>query len=707
MPKIIVQMQGREWAADLVPGSNTVGRSSQCTVPIREASLSRQHCEIVLKPDGVATLVDKGSMNGTLLNGKRVWEQALTPGDRITIGQVTLWYEVKKTAPAAAPAPVAASTRRGDSSASAVATRRSVTASQEPPPAPAPAPGAVQGLPEDYVVNVGGGAATGKILIAVAAVIVLGAAAWFGKGLLAGGGTVGPRDNNLFRYNPGFNTTSSGRVDGWRLQTGRATKASIDGQSGVGGTPCVLLEKSSQPSDRVVELAYGTEFPAKGSAVEAQVEARFEAFSGAAAVRIDWLRRARGPVVLSEVGPLARDAADWTTIGARFEPPPGAGAFRLSLLAAGGGGRVYFDDVKAVLAAADAEAPRAIGAHKLFSTPQGVSQLHLRGSRTIDGIAATLEGAEGAVSQALASADRTVQEGRVLFSGRLPHPADLSEVAFDLMAAEQSGGTSLTWSFPADALQGIDVVAVSLSLPRCEAMLGMSDDPGTRRVTAVTGGGDVAVEFPVEPARTTSSEVNGRTVLRAAFAADPSGDVLNVTVVVRDGEEARPKEPKDEARTLEKRERYGEALALYRTLAAEQTEPKLRAPLDQKVKELTALERREWADLVGAHIRTSLTRDPTAMAEARRLLDQYRRHWGAVAENERKAAALVGAADKERASLPDPDREVPARLLARARAEAAAGRRSIAVSMLTYIQGRWPGSDPAKEADKLKRSLEE
>ena len=98
MPKLIIQTSSQEWAAELVQGSNVLGRSTQCTVPIREASLSRQHCEVVLE-GAKAKVVDKGSMNGTLLNGKRVWEQELQAGDRITIGGVHIWYESKGNMP--------------------------------------------------------------------------------------------------------------------------------------------------------------------------------------------------------------------------------------------------------------------------------------------------------------------------------------------------------------------------------------------------------------------------------------------------------------------------------------------------------------------------------------------------------------------------------------------------------------------------------
>ena len=64
----------------------TIGRSSSCTIPINDRYLSREHAEIV-RLSGEWFVSDKGSVNGTFLNGQRLSERsALRPGDTITIG---------------------------------------------------------------------------------------------------------------------------------------------------------------------------------------------------------------------------------------------------------------------------------------------------------------------------------------------------------------------------------------------------------------------------------------------------------------------------------------------------------------------------------------------------------------------------------------------------------------------------------------------
>src|SRR5688572_29055840 len=108
MPKIIVQFGGEEWAVDLREGVNVAGRSPQASIPIRDASMSREHCDIVLE-GGIVTVVDRGSMNGTLVNGSKMDRKVLAPGDKIQIGKASIFFEEKrgggtsvKAAPAAA-----------------------------------------------------------------------------------------------------------------------------------------------------------------------------------------------------------------------------------------------------------------------------------------------------------------------------------------------------------------------------------------------------------------------------------------------------------------------------------------------------------------------------------------------------------------------------------------------------------------------------
>lgn len=71
----------------------TIGRRSDQDIVIPHPSVSRAHARIEIAPDG-ATIVDLGSTNGTLVNGRvvRGARAALRTGDRIQLGTVVLEY---------------------------------------------------------------------------------------------------------------------------------------------------------------------------------------------------------------------------------------------------------------------------------------------------------------------------------------------------------------------------------------------------------------------------------------------------------------------------------------------------------------------------------------------------------------------------------------------------------------------------------------
>jgi serine phosphatase RsbU (regulator of sigma subunit) len=70
----------------LPPETITLGRASDCTIPIKDRFLSRRHAEI-LNERGTWFVRDCGSVNGTTLNGVKLVETSLLhPGDRIGLG---------------------------------------------------------------------------------------------------------------------------------------------------------------------------------------------------------------------------------------------------------------------------------------------------------------------------------------------------------------------------------------------------------------------------------------------------------------------------------------------------------------------------------------------------------------------------------------------------------------------------------------------
>ncbi len=66
----------------------TIGREQGVGLVISHPLVSRQHCTLTRR-DGFLWVKDMGSSNGTYVNGQRVAEGKLEPGDRLTIGPLT------------------------------------------------------------------------------------------------------------------------------------------------------------------------------------------------------------------------------------------------------------------------------------------------------------------------------------------------------------------------------------------------------------------------------------------------------------------------------------------------------------------------------------------------------------------------------------------------------------------------------------------
>ncbi len=66
----------------------TVGRRSECDVRVTGADVSRQHAELV-NEGGKILLRDCGSKFGTFINGEKITERELKPGDSIGLGQTS------------------------------------------------------------------------------------------------------------------------------------------------------------------------------------------------------------------------------------------------------------------------------------------------------------------------------------------------------------------------------------------------------------------------------------------------------------------------------------------------------------------------------------------------------------------------------------------------------------------------------------------
>ncbi len=75
---------GRNFA---LTGSMTIGRQSDCDIPIQAEEISRHHARLQVTADGVM-VEDLGSANGTWINDKRVHTGMLRPGEELRLDTV-------------------------------------------------------------------------------------------------------------------------------------------------------------------------------------------------------------------------------------------------------------------------------------------------------------------------------------------------------------------------------------------------------------------------------------------------------------------------------------------------------------------------------------------------------------------------------------------------------------------------------------------
>jgi pSer/pThr/pTyr-binding forkhead associated (FHA) protein len=95
---------------ELKVDSTTIGRVEDNAFQIAEPSVSSHHCEILLRGNEVV-VKDLNSTNGTFINGEKITESPLKPGQVLRLGQIELRLE-DGTTPAEAPAPTPAPAKK-------------------------------------------------------------------------------------------------------------------------------------------------------------------------------------------------------------------------------------------------------------------------------------------------------------------------------------------------------------------------------------------------------------------------------------------------------------------------------------------------------------------------------------------------------------------------------------------------------------------
>lgn len=97
-----------------VGGPVVIGRAPECDISVPADEISRRHALVKPTPDGLS-VEDLGSSNGTYINGKRVQQGFLGPGDELRLDAVRFILVAPGVEPAAQPAQAAPTASSGAS----------------------------------------------------------------------------------------------------------------------------------------------------------------------------------------------------------------------------------------------------------------------------------------------------------------------------------------------------------------------------------------------------------------------------------------------------------------------------------------------------------------------------------------------------------------------------------------------------------------
>jgi pSer/pThr/pTyr-binding forkhead associated (FHA) protein len=102
MARIVLLSEGFNGRTyELKVDRTTVGRVSDNAFEIPEASVSSHHAEIILRGNDVV-IRDLGSTNGTFINGEKITEAVLNPGQTLRFGTVEMRLDTGEAPPAGA-----------------------------------------------------------------------------------------------------------------------------------------------------------------------------------------------------------------------------------------------------------------------------------------------------------------------------------------------------------------------------------------------------------------------------------------------------------------------------------------------------------------------------------------------------------------------------------------------------------------------------
>src|SRR5206468_690863 len=90
---IMFRPDGQRRSFSITRDMSVIGRREDCDLRIPLSDVSRKHCRLICNGEAIK-VEDLGSSNGTYINGERVQQAEITPGDTLQIGPVVFVLQV-------------------------------------------------------------------------------------------------------------------------------------------------------------------------------------------------------------------------------------------------------------------------------------------------------------------------------------------------------------------------------------------------------------------------------------------------------------------------------------------------------------------------------------------------------------------------------------------------------------------------------------
>jgi pSer/pThr/pTyr-binding forkhead associated (FHA) protein len=683
MAKLIVVQGSQEQALTLPDGVHVIGRSSRCSVYIQDVAASREHCKLMVQGAGLK-LVDEGSRNGTLVNGRRAGTEELKAGDVIRIGDTLIHVEFKRgdrrveaSDPVAASSPVGSGTTLR---ARAVIKDYSVWSA-----------GAMPRIARTVrqVVNY-------ALLIALVGVL---AAIGYAVGRRGGGGRSVVVANKIQR-NAAFSADPAGswaaaddsaRVS-WDRATGRAAPGSL------------LIEKTRPAAAATIE--YQVDIPVSSRRrLDGEVWARSEGYRGAACLVVGWRDRSQRAIAF-DVSPFVELKEDWSLLRGDFQPPSAATSARIGVALWGGTGRVFLDDIEVLNEAGlETASHHVLGDYSTYSARRSLSQvLWWKSLLLAMNVRLEFVGKEGGILSMGCEPVKIRREGmdRVELAGSVVWPVGGQPVPLTQTLSFENGELVSTVHLTVPAGRQVDEIHLLMDLPKADR-ISIPEGGIARGVTIQLGNHEFEISYG-EPVKIGRSDERGVTLLRQEYAVQGESIVFGWSV----------RETSTTAEVMVRKlkedlQRVGDdRLGLRRSILT-RLKDRLRdleeiQSVTRKIDDIGRVEASDWAK-VQIEARIALMsgrpeRAEMALKQVQAFLDRFEDTGlsDAVQQVSGELTVLLAGVQAD-------EQELGRRFLEMAQKHIQSGKDDLARGILSVVAGRWGADEIGQEARRLLESL--